>query len=676
MSDNSLGKTEKKKIYLCDLSHVTHEGLVSEFVPVGIGCLKSYFMKYSNFKDKYEISLFKHPETFTAAFTMGKPDIVGFSNYCWNLDLSYTFADEIKNNYPETLIIFGGPNYPLDNSLRESWLIKRKAIDVYIVGEAEESFTKIVESWNECKSAEGIKKTVITGCQFIVNDKLTGDKNNVARLRDLDCFDSPYTSGYLDEFLDKGLIPIVQTNRGCPFTCTFCEKGSRTWSRITHRLPELFEQELIYIAQKSKGKLLVLCDNNYGFFAQDVQSAKILESVQKKYDYPYYISASTSKVFNEYVQECLKILGKSLPVTASVQSLDEFVLKNIKRKNMPLERYIEISENSRTYGNISRSEVILGLPGDTKEKHKDTICKLMDAGMQFVLPYTLILLDGSELNTLDSRKAWDLQTRYRLNHRCYGKYSFLGKELVCSEIEEVVVGSASLTMEEYFECRRFDLTVSIFYSDDMLNELLGFIANFGIKPSTFLMAVEESSETYFSENLCRLYESFDRSTREELWVHEEEPRKFAKAKLESKTDSKDPVGLNILFYHRAVALADLVDDVIEVAFKVVEKLFAKNIPEMWTEYLNELKIFMRMKRVNFFNYDLNLKHDFSYDFIELAKGKFNDLPKKLPGSIELMFIHDDEQKEIFKSFGKGIDGAMRIIPRVGLPGLLRFVEKA
>ena len=42
---------------------------------------------------------------------------------------------------------------------------------------------------------------------------------------------SPYLSGHLDEFLRAGMVPLFETNRGCPFRCTFCAWGLalKTW---------------------------------------------------------------------------------------------------------------------------------------------------------------------------------------------------------------------------------------------------------------------------------------------------------------------------------------------------------------------------------------------------------------------------------------------------------------
>ena len=78
-----------------------------------------------------------------------------------------------------------------------------------------------------------------TGEYFYSNEK-------IERIMDLSEIPSPYLSGRLDEFLDGKLLPITQTNRGCPFTCTFCTEGQRYWTKVRRKPRDIIENELYF----------------------------------------------------------------------------------------------------------------------------------------------------------------------------------------------------------------------------------------------------------------------------------------------------------------------------------------------------------------------------------------------------------------------------------------------
>ena len=95
---------------------------------------------------------------------------------------------------------------------------------------------------------------------------------------------SPYLDGTLDSFLDEGLVPIVQTMRGCPYQCHFCVSGATEWNRMRGFDPQRVKAEIDYAMSRSGSKDLILTDENWGILGdRDIEIASyITEREQDK----------------------------------------------------------------------------------------------------------------------------------------------------------------------------------------------------------------------------------------------------------------------------------------------------------------------------------------------------------------------------------------------------------
>ena len=661
----------KPLIYLCDLTH-TSQGYATELTPYPIGCIKAWLLRYSKYAENLRVDIFKHPQLFIDSFLKHKPAVVGFSNYMWNLDLSYSIAKEIKSAYPESFVIFGGPNYPLEDQVRESWLKRHPAIDMYIIGEGEEPFTQFIDTWQGSGDLEAARRHGIEGCHVLIDGQLFKTSDASPRVKDLNLIPSPYLEGYLDGFLEEiPLTPLLETNRGCPFTCTFCVDGIRDRTKVYRKSIDKFEQELEYVAQRYKGTLLTLADLNFGMYTQDIEASKAIARVKSKYHYPSHIVASTGKNQKERVLDCAEILDGSLRLSASVQSLDPVVLANVKRDNISAEKLIEVTKVSNRLDANTYSEVILAMPGDTKEKHIKTALQLADMNMKFIPLYTLMILDGSELATDTSRKQWNLKTKFRVVPRCFGAYDFQGKEVLSADIEEVCVETDSLSLEDYYECRSFALTMGIFYQDRVMYELYRFLGNFDIHPSDLIPALHDR-RLEFSDGIVDLFKSYDIATSTELWD--------TRADLEVYTKSHRSVidmyvsgelGNNVLYRHRAMAILDLEDDLHDAAFGVAAEFLRnkdQSMYDLYSDYLSELKLFSLCRKRNVFDPEGSYHYQFNYDFRTLLDNDFEGLPQLLPQPAVIRFFSTDDQKTLLKDQlylqGSDLNGLAKLMSRI------------
>jgi hypothetical protein len=133
--------------------------------------------------------------------------------------------------------------------------------------------------------------------------------------------------GYLEQFLiDPRLNPLGESNRGCPFQCTFCADGISAQDKIYKTDPKRFEAELTYIAERYKGKYLLIADDNFGMYPEDVEISKIIARCKEKYDFPHHLQVCAGKNNQTRIIECSDILEGTLRLGASIQSMDDELL--------------------------------------------------------------------------------------------------------------------------------------------------------------------------------------------------------------------------------------------------------------------------------------------------------------------------------------------------------------
>ena len=675
------------KIFICDISH-TSQRITSEYVPYAVGCIKSYFHEYG--KNDAEVQLFKYPEKFAAEFMRQKPTMVGFSNYLWNLDLSYTFAEAIKRVAPDTLIVMGGRNYPLEAHRQEKWLKTYPAVDVYITGNGEEPFQKVADLWLETHSIETVKRIEIDGVHSYVDGKLHKTVDSMAkdgydqepRVKDLTLTPSPYLKGYLDEFLvDPQLNPLIESNRGCPFACTFCADGVATHNRIYKSNPERVEAELTYIAELYKGKYLLIADDNFGMYPEDVEFAKIIAKIQDKYDFPHHLQVCAGKNNQPNIIKCSEILKGLLRLGASIQSMDDEVLKNIKRSNISYQTLLDVSLQVSDTEASSYSEIILSLPGDSKEKYFSTLDKVVDSGMNQLRLLTLMILDGSELGTDDHINKFHIKTRFRAGHRSFGCYEFNGEKLPSVEIEEVCVENEALPFEDYVECRRYSLTITVFYSDRIMHEVTQFVKNMGFQVSQWLHNVHDHYDK-FPKKLAKIYDQFTYETIHELAESREDFERWVKDNpevLESYINGDR--GNNVLFNTQAQAHLEAMEELHEVAFKCAAeftKIDQHENKDLLKKYLKELQRYSLLKRQNFTEVDTDYVEDFSFDFVELESNFFKKLPTgESPTTIRFYYKQwqKDYFEDTFRRQGMTIQAMGKIYSRTRVKSFQRVVAR-
>ncbi len=678
------------RIFMADPTHDTILP-VSDTIPINIGFVGSYAKKL--FGDDIEISLFKYPQTVIEAIRERPPDILALSNYAWNSFLSKRLAELGKEANPDVLTIQGGANFPSAREQQLSFLSSRSKTDVYIELEGEAAFSNFISRvLGERDGGPGVFEAPIDGCLFIepstrgTDDPVLVKGELPARIHDLDDIPSPYLDGMMDKFFDGRLTPFIETNRGCPFKCTFCHTG-RDYYRKTHMFSaERIKDEIGYIAKKlsnSSVTNLHIADTNFGMYRRDRETSLALSETRKKYGWPMHIIGTTGKNSNRRVIEVSEILGSSFYVTMSVQSMDEGVLSNIRRSNIRMEDYRRINDHLRKANLSTLSEMILGLPGESRESFLKGVAEIVDSGVSQTTIYTLMLLDGTEFKNPDYRERYGIKSKFRIVPLNFGEYG--GKRVF--DFEEVGIETNTLSFEDYLAMRCFSLIVATLHSSGIFEELVRFALSLGISRSQILLRAFDEMDRA-PRGVRETIASFMEETRSELW---DDPDRLVSHYREKKNYQRllrGDVGGNLIHKYKARSMAFETDGWIaylsEILLDLARQVLGDDIEEAERQ-IDTLARFCRYKLNGIVSESFTevLSLESPYDIVGWLK-EANDTPLDGFGLLETRqytFTFSDEQKrsrkDLFKRYGTDLNGLSKIFTRVNsLEVLFRNVDIA
>jgi len=568
-----LKKTRPLKIYLGDLTYTTVT-LATEAFPLNVGYVASYCKKL--FGNDVEITLFKYIDEIDKAVNENPPDILGLSNYCWSHNVSYEIFKMCKKTNPNVVTIWGGPNFPIDFPSQKKFMERYKEVDIYVPTEGETGFSNVVKKVLESNSIDEVKQQItqspIDGCISRNEQGQIQYTIPTVRISSLDEIPSPYLNGMMDKFFDGKLTPMLQTNRGCPFHCTFCTDGRDEVNKVNNFSIARVQSEIQYIAEHipKNTHSLHISDLNFGMYPRDIEICESLAKIQEKFDYPKYIKCTTGKNQKDKIIKAIKKLNSSLRVTMSVQSLDPNVLNNIRRDNISVDHMLALYPAIKEADLQTTSEVILGLPGETYSNHIQTLRDLIRAKMDEIVVHTCMLLDGSEMNLPEERKKWGMKTKFRVLQRDFAELSS-GKKVI--EYEEVVVNSNTMTFEEYIDLRNLAFII--------------FVTNQGIVFDAVQKLLREQDidvfELYYRmltnkknspENTQKVIEQFKQATIGELWDSPQELLENFQKDFEYEKLLNGEAGTNVLYHYKAVVISEYMDDwteyVIESAHTIIK----------------------------------------------------------------------------------------------------------
>ena len=370
------------------------------------------------------------------------PDIAAFSTYVWNWEISVRTAELLKTQFPECLIVFGGPHVP---DRMDGFFEAFPFIDIAAHGEGEVTFSELLSEYVGERQF-----TRIAGVSVNNAAEHAGPIPTRPRVADLNTLPSPYISGVFDDLFDDryNFHAVWETNRGCPYACTFCDWGSATMSKIRTFSEDRLQKEIDWFADH-RIQWIYGADANFGILPRDETIAEWLAAKKRQTGFPGKFRVNFAKNSTKRVTDIAGILNSvdlDKGITLSMQSMDDTTLRIIKRKNLKVGPLQEFVKHYRHQDIATNTEVIIGLPGETYESFVTGIDALLKAGIHdSIYIYRAQVLPNAELNDPAVRECYAIRTTRTpllLN------YSTPDEDSV-TEYEETIVSTSTMPHEDW-----------------------------------------------------------------------------------------------------------------------------------------------------------------------------------------------------------------------------------
>lgn len=360
-----------------------------------------------------------------------EPEIVGFSIYVWSSETLVSVAREIRRRRPGCLIVFGGPSARAALFDLDYYKYPANYLDAVVEGDGEVVFREIA-------ALRDLTPAAVRGVAGVTMPTRDGWFRAPRRAEglDIDHIQSPFQLG----LMQPGAVAYLETYRGCPMSCRFCEWGASEQSRAVFSCDYIAREMEAFDRLRAPAVFLLDAGLNLNMRAfRNLREANRRTGFLKKT--LFWAEIYPSVIRDEHF-EFLREIGPAY-LGVGMQSMDPAVLKLHQRPN-DSPRFDQAVRDLAAVTNIEL-QIIFGLPGDTPEGFRRTLdyalslpasvrayhCLVLpDALMTRALPGWNMVFDPRDL-AMRSCLGWSTEAinamRAELNRRALGLGGKVGR---------------------------------------------------------------------------------------------------------------------------------------------------------------------------------------------------------------------------------------------------------
>lgn len=436
------------------------------YFPYSVGVLEAYARKWAARPQRYHflLPIYRRMAVEEAVGRLLQADVAALSLYAWNEKLSLDIARRLKARKPEMLIVLGGPQVP---DRVEPFLRNHPFVDVTCHGEGEATFLGVLEAWpDRCWDH-------LPAVSYIRPDGTLAAYREKPRIQDLSTIPSPYLEGVFDPLLaaEKGTtwLGLWETNRGCPFQCSYCDWGSATLAKVHTFDMERLRREIDWFAEHEV-EFIFCCDANFGILPRDLDIVHHVARVKQERGYPRAFSVQNTKNATERAYQVEKTLadhGLNKGVTLSLQTVSAEALANIRRQNISLETFFELQRRFTRDRVTTYSDLILALPGETYESFVDGVDRVIAMGQHNRIQFNnLCILPNAEMGDPEYQERHGIKAIESKIINLHGKLT--QGEDDPGETQQLVIATRTMPEKDWVRARVFCWTTALLHFDKLL----------------------------------------------------------------------------------------------------------------------------------------------------------------------------------------------------------------
>jgi len=437
------------------------------YLPIAFLNIKTYVDKYTDLDVNWLEPLFRNRDAdrMLEGVDLESIDFLGLSCYEWNWNLNVEIAKKIKAANPSCHVVAGGPHADYMNP--KFWDMY-PMIDTVVHHDGEIPFAELLQGKTEIGGTA--TRDGVWPMQLVTNFQYSPWLENKEWILN-------FREKYINHPDTQTMVIMWETDRGCPFKCSFCDWGMQTMQKVRRIPMERVKAEIDFFADELKVPYLWHVGANLGIMPRDLDIVKYLQERHSDTGWPRAVQYNPSKNTPERSLEIGQIfhdMGVVNKHLISLQHTKQNVLDCIDRDNIPVERQIPIIRETVKRKMPVVSQLIMGMPGDNVESWMGALADSIEWGIHNECQvYDFEMLPNAPANKPEYKDKWKIKTikRKHLPHE-----RFMRQDDVLQETE-FIIGTSTFTPDDWVTMKLYGKMFVTCHTGNLTKYLAMYLRN-------------------------------------------------------------------------------------------------------------------------------------------------------------------------------------------------------